>query len=302
MKQQFLISVIIPVFNTAQYISTCLESVARQQYSNIEVVVVDDGSTDGSSEIIDRFAERDSRFIVKHQQNKGVAESRNEGLRAATGDYIMWLDSDDWIEPDWIQQFVDQIETDPQWDIIVSTNHTSLQTGETILRNYLLSHYPYVLWMTCIRSELYADVHFLPGFHIGEDALALCELYAKARSCLSTSTIQGMHHVDRHDSLSHNPSLGNKIDWIIRGEAELKLIQRIRPSYINFARYDVMRGASEVYSQTKTLHIPNNDHQYRSFIKDLRRFMFSGLMHLPLTHMSKHNYIVALRAIKHLFM
>lgn len=92
------ISVIIPVYNVAQYLRRCVNSVLNQTYRNIEVVLVNDGSTDNCGEICDEYLECDSRVKVIHQKNKGLSGARNTGLKIATGDYILFVDSDDWID------------------------------------------------------------------------------------------------------------------------------------------------------------------------------------------------------------
>ena len=94
-----LISVIIPVYNVAEYLPQCLDSVVSQTYRNLEIITVDDGSTDGSGTICDQYAEKDSRFRVIHKANGGVSSARNEGLKTAVGDLIGFVDADDWIEP-----------------------------------------------------------------------------------------------------------------------------------------------------------------------------------------------------------
>ena len=93
------ISIIIPVYNAEDYIEPCLESIMSQDFLDYEVIVVDDGSTDRSGEICDRFAERDPRFKVLHKVNGGVSSARNEGIEAAQGEYLMFVDSDDALLP-----------------------------------------------------------------------------------------------------------------------------------------------------------------------------------------------------------
>ena len=90
-----LISVIIPVYNTKQYLGQCLDSLIKQTYRNLQIIIVDDGSTDGSGAICDEFAVRDGRITVVHQKNGGVSSARNTGLEIATGDWLFFLDSDD---------------------------------------------------------------------------------------------------------------------------------------------------------------------------------------------------------------
>ena len=94
------ISVIIPVYNVEAYLERCLNTVCGQSYKNLEIILVDDGSTDNCLQICEEFAERDDRIKVIHQSNQGVSAARNTGLDAATGDYIAFVDSDDYIHPE----------------------------------------------------------------------------------------------------------------------------------------------------------------------------------------------------------
>ena len=99
-----LISVIIPVYNTAPWLPACLDSVAAQTLRDIQVILVDDGSTDGSGAICEAFAQKDGRFSVLHKENGGVASAVAAGLRAAEGAYVGFLDSDDWLDPGYYEE------------------------------------------------------------------------------------------------------------------------------------------------------------------------------------------------------
>lgn len=94
------ISIIVPIYKAERYLKTCLDSIIAQTYKNLQIILVDDGSPDGCGGICDSYAARDQRIQVIHQPNGGVAAARNAGLSAATGDWIGWVDADDWIERD----------------------------------------------------------------------------------------------------------------------------------------------------------------------------------------------------------
>ena len=98
-----LFSIIIPVYNVDKYLQACLDSVLGQTFSDWEAICVNDGSSDGSAAIMEEYAAKDDRIKVINQLNAGTATARNTGLRAALGDYIFFLDSDDWLEPDSLQ-------------------------------------------------------------------------------------------------------------------------------------------------------------------------------------------------------
>ena len=93
----------IPVYNVEQYLRRCVESVQKQTYRNMEIILVDDGSTDASGELCDAFSQGDSRIHVLHKRNGGLSDARNAGIDVATGKYITFIDSDDWVSPDFIE-------------------------------------------------------------------------------------------------------------------------------------------------------------------------------------------------------
>lgn len=95
-----MVSIIVPVYNAQQYIRRCVDSILNQEYTDFELLLIDDGSTDSSGEICDEYAQKDTRIRVVHKENSGVSDSRNLALDYATGKYIQFLDSDDWITPD----------------------------------------------------------------------------------------------------------------------------------------------------------------------------------------------------------
>lgn len=109
MKEKPLISVIVPVYNVEKTLPRCIDSILLQTFTNFELILIDDGSLDRSSEICDEYARKDDRLIVIHQPNRGVSSARNEGLDIAQGKYIAFCDSDDYVYAEWLQNFVEKI-------------------------------------------------------------------------------------------------------------------------------------------------------------------------------------------------
>lgn len=109
MSDQPLVSVIVPVYNVKPYLHECLESIVSQTYQDLEIIVVDDGSTDGSGELCDEWASADRRVFVFHKENGGLADARNFGLRQAHGDWISFVDSDDWVSSVFIEALVNAV-------------------------------------------------------------------------------------------------------------------------------------------------------------------------------------------------
>ena len=108
-KHEELISIVIPVFNAEKYIEDCISSIRRQTYENLEIIIVDDGSTDESGIICDRLTGQDERIKVFHQGNRGVVSARQAGIEAASGEYIGFVDADDWIEPDMYEYMITHV-------------------------------------------------------------------------------------------------------------------------------------------------------------------------------------------------
>jgi len=98
-----LVSVIVPVYNVENYIEKCIESIIRQTYKNLEILLIDDGSTDKSSDLCEKYAERDSRIKIFHKENGGLSDARNFGIEHAEGEYLTFIDSDDFVDEDYIE-------------------------------------------------------------------------------------------------------------------------------------------------------------------------------------------------------
>ena len=175
------ISVIVPVFNVAGYLPQCVDSLLSQDYGNLEVILIDDGSTDGSGEICDRYAALDSRVRAIHQKNGGAAAAKNAGLRLATGEYLAFADSDDYLEPG-AYGFLMKILLENGADAVqgsfreVYRNRAEEQRiSEEILEGYdYLLRFPKdfscaLLWNKLYRRALFDGVFFEEGHKIDDE-------------------------------------------------------------------------------------------------------------------------------------
>lgn len=124
-----MVSVIIPVYNTGEYLAGCVESVRGQTLADLEIILVDDGSTDGSGELCDRYGEKDPRIRVLHQANGGSTSARNAGLRASRGEYVGFVDSDDWMEPGMYEGLLDACVENGA-DMAVSVKYCNREKSE----------------------------------------------------------------------------------------------------------------------------------------------------------------------------
>lgn len=177
------ISVIIPVYNVQEYLNQSIDSVLNQSYSDLQIIIVDDGSTDKSSDICDYYAKKDSRIIVVHQENGGAANAKNTGLRLATGQYLDFLDGDDYLEQDAYTFMVEQLNKHKA-DMIqccfrnVYVNKTEDRFSFTneaefgvvsYLRLYTQDWTCGLLWDKLYRREIFEGLFFEEGHKIDDE-------------------------------------------------------------------------------------------------------------------------------------
>ena len=215
----YKISVIVPVYNVEKYLRRCVDSIINQTYSNIEIILVDDGSLDSSPQICEDLAEEDSRIVVIHQTNSGLAGARNTGINAASGDYIGFVDSDDWIENDTYEHCMDLInkyEADiVQFQLGYAFNEIfkfekKKERIEVIKGKEILQHYMYCTttgkggdYSVCIclfKNELLHDIRFREG-KINEDVDFKYKAFSNAKTLINTN-LSKYYYFQQSESLS----------------------------------------------------------------------------------------------------
>ena len=188
------VSIIIPVYNCETYLLKCVQSILNQTEKDLELIIVDDGSTDGSGEVCDRFSQMDSRVTVIHQQNAGVSAARNAGLDAAIGDYIGFVDADDYITEDTYETALKAIgDCDiAMWDVVTlwEDGRTEADTISLLDKSCVIQNKdwtPELLAMMagsacrCLyRAQLVKDVRFPVGIKLSEDRLFNLHAMGKA--------------------------------------------------------------------------------------------------------------------------
>lgn len=140
MKNKPLISVIVPIYNTSEYLEKCLNTLMFQTYDNLEIICINDGSTDNSVEILQDLQKQDKRVVVYNQENKGVGYTRNYGIQAANGDYISFVDSDDWILLDLYEKFINELSLQQSdIDIFMFNAAFYFENNMDILSTFIIS-------------------------------------------------------------------------------------------------------------------------------------------------------------------
>jgi len=136
--EQALISIIIPVFNVERYLSKCLDSIRAQTYKNLEIIIVDDGSTDKSPQICDEYAKQDNRIKVIHKENEGLSSARNIGLDIMRGEYVTFVDSDDWIEVNMCEELLKEL-VNYECDMSIGLQFDNYENGKEEKQTYYTS-------------------------------------------------------------------------------------------------------------------------------------------------------------------
>ena len=215
------LSIIMPVYNVAEYVEKSVLSILQQTYKNIELVLIDDGSTDGSSEICQRLAESDSRIGLIRKANQGVSAARNDGLSAATGDYITFADSDDWVEQDAYEKMMEYLQQ-TNADICVmgftpEGNDGFVSFLKKEVKQVLSQHdainnlidgkvYTWSIWDKIYRRELLSDIAFDKDIANGEDLLFNWQAFRKAYK-VAYIPLHGYHYVQRMSSMTNTFSV-----------------------------------------------------------------------------------------------
>ncbi len=221
-----LVSIIVPIYNVEGYLPRCIESILNQSYRDIEVILVDDGSLDNSPQICDRYAEHDNRVHVVHKKNGGLVLARRDGAVAATGDYLTFVDGDDFILPGRIQGFADGIQEYGDVDIVCAdlsyypntdriignTIDTGLYQGEQKrkLFDVFLSNPPFFnfgitpnLVSKCVKREFYCKYDKIPAdITLGEDLAVTYNLVLNADSLCVVKNKDYMYEYNE-SSISH---------------------------------------------------------------------------------------------------
>lgn len=234
--KQSIISVIVPVYNLEKYISRCLDSILSQTYSNLQILVINDGSTDGSAEVISHYAQIDSRITFIDKCNEGVSVARNVGIDSAEGEYIMFVDGDDWVDCDIVEQL---------YSLAISTNADCVRCGyvfedlsscrkrysssgfgvkciygKDILHKFLIGyHLPGSVWAGLYKKTLLSqwNISFTKGIRYGEDEFFNAQFFAKT-TCVAISDTHLYHVMVRESSVTrrsvHETQNENQADYV----------------------------------------------------------------------------------------
>lgn len=221
-----LISIIIPVYKSEVFLNKCLDSIINQTYKNIEIILVNDGSPDNSGKICDQYAKKDERIKVIHKENGGVSSARNLGLKNATGKYITFVDSDDWIEPDMYECMIKKLQENnvdmvrcsyykEDGEKVIDSHHAFNEdirydlnsdfNRENILNLLITGEFRAFLWLILVKREFIESIkEFNTNVAMREDLIWMVELMCVINS-IYICTRPFYHYYQNPNSATNSP-------------------------------------------------------------------------------------------------
>lgn len=284
------ISVIVPIYNTEKYLQRCVDSILKQTYQNLEVILVNDGSTDGSSDICEWYRKKDERVKVIHKENGGQSSARNVGLEIARGDYITFVDSDDWLVKDIYEHCIDIIKSqncdvvdfqcvytsgeEKYFSIKEKDEIIKVIEGKEILRDYLLrgqtDKTPFSVCTKLYKKNLFEKVRFPEG-KINEDIVTNYKILMNCKRLIRTEKI-GYYYFQNSSSTTRNALRKRDFNLI---DASNELISLTKDEDYKDLKYlaevKLARSYFSLLARIAFYGIDDKDLNYKKVVKDLTR-------------------------------
>ena len=281
-QEDTLVSVIIPVYKVEPYLDQCLQSVTGQTYRSLEIILVDDGSPDGCPEICDKWALRDTRIKVIHKKNGGLSDARNAGLDAAGGQYICFIDSDEWVMKDMIEKLLTSavkegadicacgiMDCYPDHQTIRTAKYLKGGSEEIYRRLYNETEYPVSAWGKIYRRSCWDRLRFPVG-RICEDAFTTYLLIDRAACLVQIPEVLYCYRI-RENSIMRSPFTAQRMDEEKAWRYNAQFIRDKYPSVsamaFDFYLKKVNRLAHTITAESRILYRK----QYRYLRSVLRR-------------------------------
>lgn len=288
-----LISVIVPIYNVEKYLVKCVDSILAQTYQELEVILVDDGSPDNCGQICDEYAQRDPRIRVIHKPNGGLSDARNAGLEICTGDYIGFVDSDDWIEPqmygtllELLHRFdadmafggvADDLERGDIVTTVKTSNYGQTPFAEdklTAMRRYF--HGSWSAWDKLYRADLFRGIQYSVG-EINEDEAIVLQLLERCqRVCYTDQVFYHYMHREDNQTITNSSFSPKKLAWMEHCKANLQYIRSSHPELAPNAAERYLDSVQWSLSQIALSH-----HDFSKEIRAMRRDLWAERKYFP---------------------
>lgn len=278
------ISVIVPVYNVEAYLERCVESILQQTYAHFELILINDGSTDSSGQICDRLASQYENIKVYHIENAGVSNARNMGIQLATGSWVTFIDSDDFVTQDYLATLASAVEGLNVGFVIAPLHHikngivtdlpphsgkTELWSTEETMKELLMttrtSFFPVA---KLFKRDLLADEKFNTNYHLAEDALFLTELLLKTR-CSSVFIDKPVYYYDHREGSATTSVNQHVFDTI---EVYQQIIAQVSQAFPNL-KYELINRECWSYITVYDKIIFTSREEYQKEKVELRNWI-----------------------------
>ena len=237
----YKVSVVVPIYNVEQYVGKCVDSILNQTYKDYELILVDDGSTDESGKIADEYAKLDDRIVAYHKANGGLSDARNYGLDRAGGEYVCFIDSDDWIEDDYLKELV-RLMDENQADVAICDYRSNsgdtvicqpdeeditVESGIEAIDNIWSSLYSVyvVAWNKMYRKTVFSDIRYTVGM-IHEDEAICADIYCHASKVIRTNKILYNYRVNNSTSIMTSDYSLKRLDILKAIEIRMDILKK----------------------------------------------------------------------------
>lgn len=278
------ISVIVPVYNVEAYLERCVESILQQTYAHFELILINDGSTDSSGQICDHLASQYENIKAHHIENAGVSNARNMGIQLATGSWVTFIDSDDFVTQDYLATLASAVEGENIGFVIAPLYHikngivtdlpphsgkTELWSTEETMKELLMttrtSFFPVA---KLFKRDLLADEKFNTNYHLAEDALFLTELLLKTR-CSSVFIDKPIYYYDHREGSATTSVNQHVFDTI---EVYKHIIAQVSQAFPNL-KYELINRECWSYITVYDKIIFTSSEQYQKEKAELRTWI-----------------------------
>ena len=273
------ISIVVPIYNVEKYLKECIESILIQTYKNLEIILVDDGATDSSGSICDEYKQKDNRIKVIHKKNGGLSDARNAGIEVATGEYISFIDSDDYIANDMYELLYKDIKNEKadisccscflvyknRIDYGKADYYEVMNSQRAIELLCTMGYMGVSAYAKLYKTELFQNIRYPKG-KISEDIYTTYKLFDKANKIIYNS-IPKYYYRQRKGSITNNKIIN--VNALEAAKEQMEFIERKYPEILNAAIKNYIFVAIGVYDNV--VKSKKKEKEFKNLKKEMRQ-------------------------------